>query len=662
MSRAWTGRTVKTKLLLRISVVLVIMVAFFQVRAYLEQSRQLASWKRGQLESRYHQILESLDNTARISYCLAEWVAHMPEATWAFAQRDREGLQKVLLPIYEAVRERIGMAQFQFHTPPATSFLRLHKPGKYGDDLSRIRKTIVEANRARQPVLGLERGVFGTGVRGVAPVSFQGEHVGAVEFGAAVSDGVLLNLKEKYGFDAAILFKDEKGIVFQARTREVSLWPEEEGIVGEVLAAGRPETLKKSREGREELVYFGPLKDFQGRDLAVVRVSEDITDAMSGLRRSLLVHVALGGALMAVLLFIVYFTVEKTFSRPMGKVYDTLREMSRQGDLTLRVPLKEEREDRQDEMDRMGKWINEFVGKIGSVMGEIAGHAEGLNRSSLDLNGLSGELSRDAVETSRKAETVAASAEEMSANMNSVAASMEQASGNMELVASSTEGMSATIGEIAENTERARAIAAEAVSRADAASGVVDELGRAAREIGKVTETITEISEQTNLLALNATIEAARAGEAGKGFAVVANEIKALAKQTAAATEEIRAKIQGIQASTSKTVGDIDGISGIVKDVNDIVVGIAAAVEEQAAATRDIADNVAQGSAGIRETAGNVGQGSVVAGEIARDIAAVNEAASRAEDGSDRARRSAQELSRLAETLREMIGWFKIRK
>ena len=43
-------------------------------------------------------------------------------------------------------------------------------------------------------------------------------------------------------------------------------------------------------------------------------------------------------------------------------------------------------------------------------------------------------------------------------------------------------------------------------------------LGKAAIGIGKVVETITEISEQVNLLALNATIEAARAGEAGKGF------------------------------------------------------------------------------------------------------------------------------------------------
>lgn len=111
--------------------------------------------------------------------------------------------------------------------------------------------------------------------------------------------------------------------------------------------------------------------------------------------------------------------------------------------------------------------------------------------------------------------------------------------------------MSETSKNIAQNADNASHISDKAVERVDSASSRVDDLENAARKIGQVSETITDISEQTNLLALNATIEAARAGEAGKGFAVVTSEIKSLANQTTEATEQIKGNIDWIQGATS---------------------------------------------------------------------------------------------------------------
>ena len=144
----------------------------------------------------------------------------------------------------------------------------------------------------------------------------------------------------------------------------------------------------------------------------------------------------------------------------------------------------------------------------------------------------------------------------------------------------------------------------------------MDSLGEAAHGIGKVVETIIEISEQVNLLALNATIEAARDGDAGKGFNVVANEIKELAKQTSETTLDIKFKIKDIQDSTGSTIMGINEISGVIDNVNQIVGTIATSVEEQSAVSRKIADNISQASRGMQEVNKNINQSSIASKEI----------------------------------------------
>jgi methyl-accepting chemotaxis protein len=405
-------------------------------------------------------------------------------------------------------------------------------------------------------------------------------------------------------------------------------------------------------QGTEKFTSFKTLPDTGW----LVALSLDADEVFASITSTGYIIFFIGLLIIVSIGAVMWFATERLIIKPIAKVSAGLKDIAQgEGDLTVRLPVSSE-----DEVGELSKWFNVFMEKLMSIIKEIGGNAETLTASSGDLSGLSGNMSAGADNMSTKADTVAIAAEEMSSNINSIAAAMEQASTNMTFVATAAEQMTATINEIARNSENARTITGAAVSKAGDATRKIDELGQGAREIGKVTETITEISEQTNLLALNATIEAARAGDAGKGFAVVANEIKELARQTANATQDIKDRINKIQSSTSGAVMQVEGISKVINDVNEIVSTIATAVEEQSVTTKEIAGNVAQASGGIQEVSENIAQLSSVAGEIAKDIADVNQSSNDMSNSSSHVDMRSQELSKLAVQLKDMVERFKL--
>lgn len=292
--------------------------------------------------------------------------------------------------------------------------------------------------------------------------------------------------------------------------------------------------------------------------------------------------------------------------------------------------------------------LQEMTANLRNLIGKIVTEGNTLSATSTKLARSAEEMTGGAKQSAAKADTVAAATEEMSINMATVTEASEQAAQNVNVMATAMEEMSAAIQKIAGNTTEASDMTTEAVGYAKSSTAKVTQLGKAALEISKVTEVITEISEQTNLLALNATIEAARAGEAGKGFAVVANEIKELAKQTSDATSEIKNKIGSIQSSTDDTVADISKINTVIQNVNDIVLTIASAVEEQSVTALDISENVTDTANGISEVNENVSQASMVAGEIARDITEVSQVSKEAQQGSIHLQESAEDLKQIA--------------
>jgi methyl-accepting chemotaxis protein len=410
---------------------------------------------------------------------------------------------------------------------------------------------------------------------------------------------------------------------------------------------------------------------------------------------------------------LVYFFLERQVVRRLRGVYQTFRQMVKDGNLNLRVPMRQVSVAKAsqyagtdlssygrkiscwevigsdapgeptcpaltsgkykycsqcalaevvlvDEIDKMSAWINTFIKQLADIIQKISGNAGSLTTTSGNLDQLSGQMSAGAGDISARLQMVAAAAEEMSVNQHDVVSAMERANANMGMVAAAAEEMTATVNEIAQRAESGRSISTSAVAESQQASHSIEELGKAAGEIDQITATITDISEQINLLALNATIEAARAGEAGKGFAVVAQEVKALAQQTARATDEIKNRIEGIKSSTNSTIVEIGRITKVIGEINDSVTGIAAAVEEQSATTREIAQSVVQASQGVQEVSDNVSQSALAAGEVSQDIAHVNQEAGEIASGAQVVRGQSQALSQMATQLQDLVGKFNV--
>lgn len=413
---------------------------------------------------------------------------------------------------------------------------------------------------------------------------------------------------------------------------------------------------KSESSGLDMLYCMTPvaLEGAEGAWSFVIGIPEDKMFENARNVQLLLLGLSLGGL---TLLIGAVFVITRQIVQPIRRMVNMLKDISEgEGDLTKRLEAGS-----KDEIGEMARYFNAFVSKLQGIIGSISENAGTLTASAAGLSNISEKSSRGVQDLASRTTTVAAAAEELSANTISVSSNMEETSTNLSSVASATEEMSTTINEIASNTERARSTTDTASKKIDTFSGILQDLGFSANEIGKVTEAINDISAQTNLLALNATIEAARAGEAGRGFAVVANEIKELAQKTAAATDDIRSKISGIQAATGTAVNDIQSIVQVIQEVNDIVTTIAAAIEEQAMATRDVATNIAQATTGVQDANSLIAQMSTASSDIAQDITNVDNVTSELRQGGELVQERALELAQLSEQLKMLVGQFKVR-
>ena len=124
----------------------------------------------------------------------------------AFLARDRGRLQGLAEPIFRTLRDHDRISHWYFHEPDPSRrvFLRVHKPGLFGDRVGRA--TMARAAETGEMGAGLELGRTAFALRVVRPWVHAGQVIGYLELAEEV-DHFLGAMKARTGDDYGLLVK-----------------------------------------------------------------------------------------------------------------------------------------------------------------------------------------------------------------------------------------------------------------------------------------------------------------------------------------------------------------------------------------------------------------------------------------------------------------------
>ncbi|MFH7319165.1 cache domain-containing protein [Desulfurivibrio sp. D14AmB] len=315
----------KEKATVLVAVVVVTLAAAFFYQGMLLHDRTIEGVIHDQQES----IALTINNVDLYSFTPYQNRLHSllqlnPGIGAALFNQDRQGLYRLTLPLYQALlRENPNLYIMHYHLPDGRSFLRMHTPEKFGDDLRRIRPAIQQVHREQKAITGYEIGIYDAFYRVIQPVFHQGSYAGVVELGIRV-DTVLESLRKLLESPITTYFLTDNWQAVITDRESIVLGQHTLLTHGEPLFRQLPRELDLSLaeqrftlDGNTYLLHtFPTFNDFKGEPLGGFVVMQEITGALAAKRT----FIARSLFFSAILLGITLTVLHLSFSRLIGKL------------------------------------------------------------------------------------------------------------------------------------------------------------------------------------------------------------------------------------------------------------------------------------------------------------------------------------------------------
>ena len=315
-----------------------------------------------ELRSHYSTLQSRLGQEFNRAAAMSAVVAAIPQVRDAMARGDRETLKSMFVSGFADLKSAFNVEQFQFHTPPATSFLRVHQPEKFGDDLSSFRKTVVDFETTRmQRSLGLEGGVAGLGIRGIVPLNAADRHVGSVEFGLSFGQQFFEQFKKSRGVDIVFHLANKDSFATFGSTLGDKTFFE----IAEYRAAANGKYVLRKGEmaGVPVAALLGPITDFSGQSIGAVEMVMDNSVYAGLIKRAQTLAIATA-AVATLIACIVGLLLARGISRPISTITEAMRQLA-EGRHDIEIPSRA----RRDEVGEIARAVEVFKSNALRVAG-----------------------------------------------------------------------------------------------------------------------------------------------------------------------------------------------------------------------------------------------------------------------------------------------------